>query len=180
MAQSQCNRNDRVLRCNKATCWFKKKPKKPAPFAIVTPSRFLAEYRGTIVQTPYALHHLTCTKLTPEQAEALKEGASLPSHILYCVCYLFRAPSQPRLLFNAPIVVSDAIAIAITKDVAKAMLKADRVFLVRCRDRAKAVKRGAQEPRLIHVREFPWCISGEAFDQFWAIELRSWYRLRKR
>ena len=145
-------------------CWFKRKPKKPAPFAIVNLSRFLAEYRGTIAQTPYAIHHLYCTKLTKDQAIALREGVTLPTHVLYCICYLLRAPSQARLLFNNPIVADDFVAKAIAADMARAMLKTDRVFLVRCRDR----------------REFPWCVSGEAFDQFWAIELRTWYRLRKR
>ena len=148
-------------------CWFNRKHKRKlvARFGAVKTVRFLAEYRGVLAQTPYAIHHFTCTRLSRNQSFALAIGAIIPTHMLYCVCYLFRAPTQARLVFNAPImVINDGIAVTIANDLFKGILRADRVFLVRCSNR----------------REFPWCVGQDHFNEFWAIEIRTWVRLRSK
>lgn len=146
--------------------WFARRKKLKVSSFVAIKTKLIAEFRGTLAQTTYAIHHFYCAKLSIAQGVTLATpDHPLPTHLFYCVCYLMRAPHQPRLVFStAVMLLNDMVAKSIASDLYKSLVKADRVFLVRCQNK----------------REFPWCVAETVFDQFWDTEFKVFYKLRNR
>ena len=141
-------------------CWFKRKAHTPSNFEPIESIRYIAAYRGRLKQSPYAIHNFIITKITGSEAIALNG-----THRLICVCYLNRSPTQPRIVFDRTIKVqADSIARSLADDLYRAILAANRVFLVPCENKT----------------EFPWCVNKNEFRQYWDIEFNIWYKFRSK
>lgn len=151
-------------------------------FRRVSPTLHIAEHRGVLPSTPWAEHQLWCTRIEPEQGRALVRqgyaplGAGLiPSHSIFCVARVAGKSGQTRYCFGLYFALGwtaggrvvpagdfmDATAERLTAKLAQSLQKSTLPsFTLRC----------------LSEIEYPWCLSGEAFDEYWQIEAGVWYR----